>query len=137
MSGAVAALAGMTYSRPVFLAPTILSLSIDYFIPAVTTFNIKSDGTYESLGNSISASGNWLLSGAASSYEVRFTPTSGAVSFGSAATATWLTLSSDRSWNKQSGGGFEEVIGVLEIRNASTQQLLVTSTLTLQAIGPT
>jgi hypothetical protein len=72
--------------------------------------------------------GEWLVSGAASNYEVRATLDSGSLTAGSSATGTWLSLTSNRSWFIDLGGSADLTI---EIRNASTLAVLDTASVSL------
>ena len=76
----------------------------------------------------------WLLSGAASDYEVRATLSSGTLSSGT--TGTWQNLGTSRSWtvvDSTFDAIISEAIIVVEIRNATTLLVLDTATITLQA----
>jgi hypothetical protein len=83
--------------------------------------------TSGSLGT-LQFSGEWLTAGSASSCEVRATLNSGSLTAGSAATGTWLPLSSSRIWFLDFDGNADLTI---EIRNASTLAVLDTANVTL------
>jgi hypothetical protein len=122
---------------PVVLPASITVNDFQYQTDASATFIISDDGTYSSFGSVSSPAGTWLNTGSASSYEVRFTPTSGSVSSGDSV-SVWLALSSTRSWVRTTlytgqVTATTSVVGTLEIRNASTQAVLTSSTLTLTA----
>lgn len=72
----------------------------------------------------------WLLSGAAADYEIYCQPTSGSFSSGSAATNTWLALSTTRIWKRS---GSATVIATVTIRDIATQTTQATCTITLGA----
>lgn len=132
MSGATVAAAGAIYRRPVYLPPSVSAYDFKLDpTPATCDFGVNSSGTYVTSGTGPNTpSGTWLISGAASSYEIRLDLTSGSVTPGSSATGTWLALSSNRFW-ALSGGGYFQTTGTLQIRNATTLQVLITATLTL------
>lgn len=80
--------------------------------------------------------GDWVTpkTFAGAAYDCRMTTVSGTVSPGSAATGSWLSLGSDRSWNVQIAVvGTKTYVGTLEIRRASDGVVLDTATITLTA----
>lgn len=108
-------------------------------VPAVTSsFTIDNLGSYSSVGIDFAPSGTWLLSGSASSYEVRLTLTSGTIS---GTTGTWLSLGTSRTWSNTANPGtglyyvLREGIGTLEIRDAVTTAILAVTTLTVRALS--
>jgi hypothetical protein len=92
------------------------------------TFTIRSDGTY-------SGGGTWNSdSTVGSSYEVKATVTSGAITSGT--TGSWLSLSSDRSWALTDSDQDDVEVDAtftLQIRSAGTTTVLDSATITLQA----
>lgn len=123
---------------------------IGYFFSAVgvgattCTMTFKSNGVLE--GNSggpfdiVEINGEWwslspaITSGVGASYEIRCTESVGTVSSGT--TGSWLSLSTDRSWTRNSGGvGEQEVECLIEIRRASDGVVLDSATYTLNANG--
>lgn len=81
---------------------------------------------------------SWLTAtstGFGNNYEIRATETSGTVSAGSAATATWLALSSNRRWVvSQVGAGTKSCTLLVEIRDAVTDVVRTSATITLTYI---
>lgn len=87
--------------------------------------------TSGSLGT-LQFSGEWLVSGSASSYDVRATLNSGSLTAGSAATGSWLNLGTSRVWFLDFDGNAGLTI---EIRNATTLAVLDTANVTLSVGG--
>lgn len=91
------------------------------------SWSINSDGTY--------TGGTWNSdSGVGSSYEVKMTVSSGAISSGT--TGSWLALSSNRSWavtDSTQDGNAESATLSLQIRQVGTTTVLDTATITLTA----
>lgn len=81
-------------------------------------------GTYNAIG------GEWKLSGAVADYEARATKVSGTTPSGTL--STWLALSSDRTWSLSSAAGWYTCVLTVEIRRASTSEVLDTATITLE-----
>ena len=76
----------------------------------------------------------WLLSGASSDYDVRFTLLSGTPGTGSAATGVWLNLGTTRSMRAEAGTGSSSTVSVtVEIRQVSTGTILDTATVDITA----
>lgn len=132
---------------PVALPATIYAGS-SFIGYAEVTFNFLSTGIYETqrnYGSDKSPTGTWLTSGTASQYEVRFTVTSQTTPGNvSGSTSTWVPLGSTVGWmvaafnpstDFLSPSVDESAVGTLEIRNAATQAVLTTSTLTLSAVA--
>jgi hypothetical protein len=100
-------------------------------------YRIDSDGSvYKIEGASVTNIGTWLLSGAASDYEVRFTNYSGSAPGGSAL-ATWLGCGSDRTWTNTdvvNDGIPVESNNTVEIRRAGgTGVILDSATITISS----
>lgn len=75
-------------------------------------------------------SGEWLVSGAASDYEVRATETSGTVSTGTI--GVWQALSSTRTWTVAASIGLEKTCVLsVSIRDAATSTVQDTASITL------
>lgn len=102
---------------------------------ATAGYRLNSSGIAESLSNTAySTLETWLLSGAASAYEVRATLSSGTLSSGT--TGTWENLGTSRSWtvvDSTFDPYMSEAVIVVEIRDATTLLILDTATITLQA----
>lgn len=82
-------------------------------------------GTYSTI------SGEWLLTGSASDYDCRFTPTSGTLTSGPTG---WNNLATSREFKvTQTVVGDKTCIGTIEIRDASTLVVLATATIELTA----
>ena len=103
--------------------------------PSTAGYRLNSSGIAESLSNLAYATlETWLLSGAASDYEVRVTLSSGTLSSGT--TGTWQSLGTSRSWTVVAGNSYPEFAEaeiVVEIRDATTLMTLDTATINLQA----
>jgi hypothetical protein len=98
------------------------------------TYFIDAAGTARGIGTGLTNttySGEWLLVGSASDYEVRVTIVSGTLTSGT--TGSWLSCGSDRNWSITSSVGKTTVLTV-EIRNAASLAVLDTATITLQVI---
>lgn len=96
------------------------------------SFTLFSSGAFHATDGGASALVySWLTSGNAASVDVRVTPTVG--SFSSGTTATWLNLSTSRTWTLNWPGGMASasVQATVELRNASTFDLLASETVTL------
>ena len=102
---------------------------------ATAGYRLNSSGIAESLSNlAYTTLETWLLSGAASDYEVRVTLSLGTLSSGT--TGTWQNLGTSRSWtvvDTTFDGIISEADIVVEIRDATTLMILDTATITLQA----
>lgn len=101
---------------------------------ATATVRIGSDGrVYHGQNLSFSDQGAWLLSGAASQFEIRATLVSGYVP---EVTGSWLALSSTREWSCSDGTqdfSPEEAVVTLEIRRIGTATVLASANWTLTA----
>ena len=102
---------------------------------ATAGYRLNSSGIAESLSNlAYTTLETWLLSGAASDYEVRVTLSSGTLSSGT--TGTWQNLGTSRSWtvvDTTFDGIISEADIVVEIRDATTLMILDSATINLQA----
>jgi hypothetical protein len=98
------------------------SITVDDNIGGGTTQNLLPD--YSWLSSASVGFGN--------NYEIRATETSGTVSSGSDATATWLALSSNRRWVvAQLGVGVKSCTLTVEIRDAATDIVRASASITL------
>lgn len=70
----------------------------------------------------------WVTNGTPSDYEVRATVNSGGVSSGSAATGSWLAMTSSRTWQRTSPGSPSLTI---EIRRVSDSVVVASATVTI------
>ena len=102
---------------------------------ATAGYRLNSSGIAESLSNlTYSTAETWLLSGAASNYEVRATLSLGTLSSGT--TGTWQNLGTSSSWTVACStfdASPSEAIISVEIRDATTLLVLDTATITLSA----
>ena len=88
--------------------------------PTACTFELDNDGTVDTIASSKSpADYTYLITGAAADLEVRADIVSGTVSTGSDLTGTWLSLSTDRKWQKYKAKGVASVLLTVRIRRAS------------------
>lgn len=97
-------------------------------------YRLNSDGneqSYQGDGASYTTIALWLLLGSAGDYECRLVVNSGDAPAGSA-TNTWLSLSTTRAWTlTQLSIGTASNNCTIEIRNASTLDVLATDTVTM------
>jgi hypothetical protein len=126
------------YSGPTAPAASLpASLSVANGEPSGTStasFTMNSNGTYSSVGNSGAPSGTWQTgSGTGSSYDVKVTVSAGA--FDSGTTGSWLSLSSNRTWEISTTSLYpgESATATIEIRDASTLSVLASSNLSVEA----
>lgn len=100
---------------------------------ATAGYRLNSAGTAQRLVQaSYTTLETWLVSGTASQFEVRVTPTGDALSTGT--TGSWLALSSDREWTLvQASVAAKSTSLLVEIRNASSGAVLDSATVTLYA----
>lgn len=98
--------------------------------PASVTLTMLNDGTGSGGFDSVP----WLVGGTnGSAFEVRATVTSGSLSSGT--TGSWLALSATRSWTvTRSSLGGKTCTFTLEVRDAATQTVQDTASITLTAI---
>jgi hypothetical protein len=105
----------------VFLPKSILSASL----MTAPFLSVNSNGSLFTSTSFGSTSFTWLLSGAASDYEVRFSIGNQSPSdFSGPALGTWLSLASNRQWTYI---GFLSESCLLEIRKASPASILASS----------
>lgn len=129
-----------TTSTQVVIANTVNLVDAFVYrsVPVAATqagYRIGSDGSvYKIEGASVTSIGTWLLSGAASDYEVRFTNNSGTAPSGSAL-ATWLGCGTDREWTNTDGVSDDnpaDSVNTVELRRAGgTGVILDTATIAL------
>lgn len=105
-------------------------------VNAIAQIDVNSDGTLTSTRAPQAAqnfTGEWLLAGAASSYECRWTSTSGTLSTGAA--SVWLNLGTTQSFGViWSGGiGAKSCTGTLEIRDVATGTIQALVTISLRS----
>ena len=99
---------------------------------ATASFTLNTSGAYSSVGNASSVSGTWALGGTGPAYDFRLTVSVG--TFAGSATGSWINGSATATWSRtQASVGDSSAEGVLEIRNATTLQVLTTANLTLIA----
>lgn len=105
------------------------------------SFIINSSGQASGLGSNgdngtgtnANYTGEWLMSGAASAFEVRATVTSGTVDGGSA-TGVYLNCGTTRSWEKAYAGvGSQTCTILVELRPAAGGAVMASATMTLTA----
>jgi hypothetical protein len=132
MTGACAAAGAYAATAAVGVSLTDQSVSVSSDAPTTASYTISNDGKVRNQENSILES--WLLSGSASSYEVRATVTSGAVTSGTV--GTWFVCSSDQTWtlnNPPRGNVVATAVLTIEIRDAATATVRASASITLQA----
>ena len=96
---------------------------------ASASFSLSSGGVASGTGG---VSYNWLISGAASAYEVMADNVTG--SFSSGTINTWLPLSSTRTWTRtRTLPGYSSAIARFRIRRASDGIVLATATIQVEA----
>lgn len=117
--------------------PTSLLYVYDFenFV-STATFSIGGSNNYSSSANVFAPAGTWLYQGSFSDYEVRLTLQAGAI--GSGTLGSWLSLSSSNSWTNTADRGAnpsarQTGAGLLEIRTASTQVVVASTQLTIDA----
>lgn len=97
---------------------------------ALASYALLSSGSAQVDGSPVS--GEWLVSGSASSFEVRATVQSGALTSGT--TGSWLNLGTTREWVvERTTLGTNTCALLVEIRNASSGSVLDSATITLTA----
>lgn len=116
--------------------PASVTLNSDTYLRPTNTASITIDAdgnVYATAGGAPSLQYAWLLSGLASSVEVRCTVLSGTFTAGT--TGSWLGLGSDRTWERSWPGGMSAVtaVGTFELRDARTQVVLVSVNIALSA----
>jgi hypothetical protein len=102
---------------------------------ASATINFTSGGLVQSRANSnpYALLFTWLLSGAASAYQIRATVSSGTSPAGSALN-TWLNMGVDNLWVlSRSTSGTSTSVLTIEIRDVATSTIRASATFTLQA----
>ena len=104
---------------------------------ALCDFTLGTTGGITYTGEDLTlAPSTWGTGVAGADYEARMTTISGTLSAGSAATATWLVLSTARIWkrNRTSNvSGTDTYSGTLEIRDVATQTVQASVTATISA----
>jgi hypothetical protein len=118
--------------------PTSLYVYDTDFSVSTATFLIGGSDNYSSSANVFAPTGTWLYQGSFSNYEVRLTLQSGSI--GSGTLGSWLSLSSSNSWTNTADRGAspnarQTGTVLLEIRTASTQVVVASSQLTLDAFS--
>jgi len=98
---------------------------------ATAGYRIDSDGTAYTVvnGSSSAISGEWLVAGSNTDFEVRATLQSGVTPSGTL--GSWLATTSARTWAVSSSGVLLTSVILVEIRTGST--VLASATITLQA----
>lgn len=122
---------------------TILGMSNSQYFAGVrlrSTGELDIVTTANHAANYSPVSGEWLLDGSASDFEVRLTVVSGDSPFGGGTEnpGSWLSLSSDRVyWMNSFVSAPTTLTGewLLEIRDASTQTVLASCALYVTAVG--
>jgi hypothetical protein len=106
-------------------AQHLARVALSTFIPRggiPVSLTVGSNGIIS--GSSV-ASFTWLLSGAASDYDVRITVGDGTGTISGAATGTWLNCDTSRTWN-MTGSILDYRDTILELRDTSTGTILAT-----------
>lgn len=98
---------------------------------ATSTYELTSAGVCNVDGSPVS--GEWLVAGSASAYEVRSTVTSGTLTTDPSA-GSWVSLGTTRLWElTRASVGVSTATFTVEIRNASTGAVLDSATIDLTA----
>jgi len=140
MSGAVLSLLGTSGGGASAVTITVNSAYIFGFNPGSTAdaqYQLSSGGAANEIVNSGLATllYDWCVPASeAANYEVYATIVSGSLSGGSAATDTWLALSSTRTWLVSTGGVLYTELNV-GIRRIGTTTILGSADITLYADG--
>ena len=100
---------------------------------AEAAYILNSNGNAQLLqdGNTTNVSGEWLVFGTNSAFEVRATLNSGSLSSGT--TGTWLSLGTTRTWTVQETAGTKTANLTIEIRRASDGTVLDSCTVDITA----
>ena len=112
--------------------PSLIEVSDYKYSPATASasFTMNAAGTYSASDPGVS--GNWAIGGGAPDYQFRLTTSSG--TFNGASTEIWVGPSASPTWTvNRASKGFNEAIGILEIRSNATAEILATTTLSLYA----
>jgi hypothetical protein len=132
MTGVIGALGGMVPVPTITVSIDDQSVSDVAVSPvsASASYAINSDGTVRDHdGNTLET---WLDAGAASSFEVRATLSSGSTPGGTL--GSWLACSTSREWFIIASGPVVQTCTLLiEIRNAATLAVLDSATVTMTA----
>lgn len=118
--------------KPLLAGATIASRSI--LGTSSAGYELNADGiAYEGVNGSYSAiSGEWLLAGSASDFEVRATLNSGTTPSGTL--GSWVALSTTRTWELSAPSGQVRSCELtVEIRRASDSTVVATATITIDA----
>lgn len=102
---------------------------------ALARYRLNSSGIVEKETHTASTTlETWLFVGSASDYEARATVNSGALAgIGNSATGAWLGLGSSRQWGVGVNGSIGSAVLTIEIRNASSGDVLASAVVTLDA----
>lgn len=121
----------------VWPAVRITDQSISDFGPpaALARYRLKISGIVEKETRTASTTlETWLLVGSASDYEARATVNSGALAgAGNSATGSWLGLGISRQWGVGVNNSSGHAVLTIEIRNASSGDVLASAVVTLDA----
>ena len=108
---------------------------------ATATYTLNSNGieqaTITGIGAGTTDLGNWVTPTTnASLYEALVTVVTGTLTAGSAATGSWLALSSTRSWFVTATGGTSKSADItVQIRDTATSTVRATASVTLKAFA--
>lgn len=133
VTAALAAAAGYPAAPVASVHISDQDISSVSYSTAVSTYTIGNDGKVKDQTGSILES--WLLTGSASSFEVRVTVQSGRSLSGDAA-GSWLGCGTSRQWSISNFAHDNSVIVsvfLAEIRDAGTQTVLTSATISLSA----
>lgn len=98
---------------------------------ASASLTFSNTGAYSSVGNSASASGTWLLTGAAGDYDIRFTYTGDSIGLTS---GTWYNLGTSRVASlSQTVEGTKSASGTIDIRKTSSGVIQDSCTFSISA----
>jgi hypothetical protein len=136
-SGATGAFAGSSGSAAAALSTRTVYDSAEA-ATATAKYKLDNDGIAYTMRDVLDAStyqaisGEWLLSGAAGSYECRATVVSGTPTSGT--TGSWLNLGTDREWTQaRATNGTSTTVLTVEVRPTGGTTTLASATITLKA----
>lgn len=104
--------------------------------PASFTYSVNNTGNVVAAAFTGSQNYDWLNTGTASDYEVRWVPALGSQNPETGAVNTWLSLGTSRSWGATLSAEFgqEFYYGTVEIREIGTTAILASADITVSLI---
>lgn len=116
------------------LAPLNILHANAYTLPDTSSVTFGSNGTISYLNEQVSGAFTWYgstVAGIGASYEIRFTYVSGTAWDTGLVSGTWYSLSSNRAVALSSSSGDKESTITVDIRLASTGEVVTTGTVLL------